>query len=209
MVGVPRPFAHLPLVLIILAAASSTMRAQELKDRQLIPAYDFGTVQMPVEIVSIKLNGKDLVPGEKIQGNDEWLRGVSFTIKNITDQPLAYVNIGFEFPLPNGFVVYVLPYGVDFSHGEPRRAASPPAIQPGETIDLVLTDKRYQSFLHVLAQANAPSNFDTASFYVERVSFENNPDVIWQRGYLKKRHPTELGRFDQIGRYVLPDKPRR
>jgi hypothetical protein len=159
---------------------------------------------MPVEIVSTRLNGNEILPGDKIQGNDEWLRGVSFTLKNISDKPIAYVNIGIEFPLPNGFVMYSLPYGVNLSRDEPRRESSPPPLQPGQTVDLVLTEKRYQSFLYVLAQANAPSSFDIAPYYVDTVCFENQPDVIWQGGFLKRRNPTEIGRFDVIGRYVLP-----
>jgi hypothetical protein len=206
MVSIPRPLAHLALVLSLIATASISIHAQELRDRQLIPAYDFATIQMPVDIVSIKLNGKDLRPGEKIQGNDRWLRGVSFTVKNISDQAIAYVNIGLKFPLPNGFVVYALNYGVDLYHADSRRESSPPPIEPGQTLELVLTDERYKSFLYVLDQANAPSSFDTASYYVEMVCFENQPDVIWQGGFLKRRHPTEILRFDIIERYVLPNK---
>jgi hypothetical protein len=208
MVGILRPFAHLALVLSIVAAASISIQAQEGSERQLIPAYDFATIQMPVEIVSIRLNGKDILPGEKIKGNDKWLQGVSFTLKNISDQPIAYVNIGFKFPLPaqNGFiVVIVLTYGSDLSHGEPRTEFSPPALQPGQTLDLVLTKDRYETFLHVLAQGNASSSFDTAPYYIERVCFENQPDVIWQGGFLKRRNATDIGRFDVIERYVLPN----
>src|SRR5215207_4963526 len=153
MSGILRPFVHLALMLSVLAAASSSISAQEIRDRQLVPAFDFTTIQMPVEIVSIRLNGNEIRPGDKIQGNDEWLRGVSFTLKNISDQPIAYVNIGIKFPLPNGFVVYSLPYGIDLSRDEPRGASSPPPLQPDQSVDLVLTKERYQSFLYVLAQA--------------------------------------------------------
>ena len=209
MVGIPRPFVHLALVLSVLAASSSSISAQEIiRDRQLVPAFDFSTIQMPVEIVSIKLNGNEIRPGDKIQGNDEWLRGVSFTLKNISDQPIAYVNIGIKFPLPNGFVVYSLPYGVNLSVDEPRRESSPSTLRPGQSVDLVLTKERYKSFLYVLGQAGAPSSFDTASYYVETVSFDNQPDIIWQHGFLKRRHPSEIGRFDVIERYVLPGKQR-
>lgn len=198
---------HVALVLCMVTAPSLTIRAQELKDRQLVPAYDFGTIQMPVEIVSIKLNGKELRPGENITGNDDWLRGVSFTLKNIGDQPIAYVNIGFEFRMANGLLVYVLPYGVDLSRGIRRIASSQPAIQPGQTVNLELTNYRYQSFLHVLAQARAANNgasinLETASYYIERVSFENQPDMLWQGGFLKKRNSAEFDKFDLIGRYV-------
>ena len=199
-------FAHFVVVLSILAAVSFSTHAQEIKDRQLTPAYDFSAIQMPVEIVAIRLNGKEIVPGEKIQGNDEWLRGISFTLKNISDQPIAYVNIGIKFSRPERFVVYSLAYGVDFARGEPRRESSPPAIQPGQTIDLVLTRQRYESFLNVLAQAGFPSSFETAGYYVDTVSFEDQPDIVWQFGYLKRRHPTEIGRFDRFERYVLRGK---
>ena len=207
MVDIRRPFAHLALGLSILTAASLSTQAQDIKERQLTPAYDVATIQMPVEIVSIRLNGKDVQPGEKIKGNDNWLRGVSFTLKNISDQPITYVNIGFKFPLPNGFVVVaVLNSGIDCYHGEITRHPSPPAMQPGQTMDLVLTKERYDSFLYVLAQAEAPSSFETAPYFVNRVCFENQPNVIWEGGFLKRRNPAEVGRFDAFERYVLPIK---
>jgi hypothetical protein len=213
----PRTLARLAIVLSILAAASLSTRAQELqtkesqaqelKARQITWVYDISTIQMPVEIVSIKLNGKDIVPGEKIQGDENWLKGISFTLKNISDQPISYVNVSFKFPLPNGFVsVGVLNYGLNTSHGEIRRGPLPAPIQPGQTQELVLTKDRWTSFLHVLAQANAPRDFETAPFYVERVCFEGQPDVIWQAGWLRRRHAVEPGRFDTMQKYFLPVK---
>ena len=206
MVGIPRPFGDLVLVLLILAAASLSILAQETRDRELRPAFDFTKIQMPVEIVSVRLNGKDVLPGEKIKGNDDWLQGVSFTLKNISDKPIAYVDIGLRFPQPNGFVVYSLNYGVDLSRGETRRESSPPAIQPGQSLELALTKERYQVFLNILAQGGASSSFDTAAFYIERVCFENEPDVIWEGGNLKGRDPNQIGKFNVIGRYILPIK---
>ena len=211
MIKLPRPFVDFVLLLTIVAAASLTIRAQELRDRQLIQPTGVGTVQTPVEIVSITLNGKEVRPGEKITGDDNWLRGISFTLKNISDRPVAGVIVGLEFPMPSGFFMYALPYGVDMSHGDFRKESSPPPLQPGQTVDVVLTNYRYKSFLHVLEQARAsingaPINLDTTTYYVETVCFENQPDVIWQRGFLKKRHPTEPGRYDRMERYVLPNK---
>jgi hypothetical protein len=204
MTNIPRPFVHLALALSFLATASSSIWAQEIRERQLVPAFDFTTIQMPVQIVSVRLNGNEIRAGEKVKGNDEWLRGVSFTLNNISDKPIAYVNIGFKFPMPNGFVVYSLHYGVDLARSETRRESSAPAIQPGQSLDLVLTNHRYESFLYVLAQAGVSSSFDTAPYYVDTVCFENQPDVIWQGGFLKRRNPTEIGRFDVIEKYVLP-----
>ena len=195
------------LTLSLLVLAFVSIQAQEIRERQITPADDLATMQSPVEIVSITLNGKEISPGEKIEGNDNWLQGIAFTVKNVSDQPVSYVNLGFKFPLPNGFVVVcVLNYGPDTSRGAVGRTPSQPVIQPGQTIDLVLTKDRYKMFQHVLAQANAPSSFDTAPYFIERVSFEDQPDIVWQHGYLCRRHPSEFGRFDAFEKYVLPVK---
>lgn len=208
MVGILRRCAYGAFVFLIFAVSSGSILAQEIKDRELRSAFDFTGIQMPIEIVSIRVNGKKVAPGEKIKGNDDWLKGLSFTLKNVSDKPIAYVDIGLKFPQPKGFVVYSLNYGVDLSRGTPRRESSPPAIQPGESLDLVLTKERYQVFLNILAQGGASSSFDIAPYYVHKVCFDNEPDVIWESGNLKRRDPNQIGKFDVIERYVLPIKER-
>lgn len=191
---------------VFLVAACVSTSAQQVRDRQLQPAFDFTKVQMPVEILSIKLHGREVQPGEKIKGDDDWLRGLSFTLKNISDKPVAYIDIGLLFPQPKGVVVYSLNYGVDFPRGDRRGESSPPAIEPGETVDLVLTKDRYKVFQRILAQGGAASSFDTAKYYIGRISFENEPDVIWESGNLKHRDPNQPTEFYVIGRYALPAK---
>ncbi len=201
----PRTLAQVAVILTIVTAASFSTEAQELKDRQLTWAYDYSTVQMPIEILSIILNGNEIRPGEKIKGDENWLKGLTFKIKNISDEPISYLNVHFAFQMPNGFVsASAMRYGIN--HGEIRRGPPPPSIQPGETKELVLTKENYDSFLYVLAQAKVSSDFDTAPFYIERVCFENQPDVIWRGGYLMRRHAVEYNRFDRMQKYFLPVK---
>ena len=198
-------FASAVLFFSIAASASG----QELRDRELRPAIDFTTIEMPVEIVSIKLNGKDVAPGEKVKGDDDWLKGVSFTLKNISDKPIAYIAVALRFEPPNGparLVVFILSCGVDYSLGVPRSGSSPLPIQPGQTVDLVLTDEHYSNFLHILSLGGMPRSFDVVPYYVDRISFEDDPDIIWQGGYLKRKNPAGIGRFDIVERYKLPTK---
>lgn len=188
----------------LLAAASGPARAQQVRDRELSPAFDFNKIQMPVEIVSVKLNGEEVRPGEKIRGDDDWLRGLSFTLKNVSDKPLAYVAVGLRFPRPEGYVAYILNYGVDLSRGERRKDSSPPAIQPGATVDLILTKEKYPGFLRILDKGEAPKSFDAAPYYVDRICFEGEPDVIWAAGMLKRRDPNRPTEFTSFERYALP-----
>lgn len=205
MIGLPRPFAHGAFVLLLLAATSGSTLTQEMRDRELSPVADFAMVQAPVAILSVKLNDKEIQPGEKIKGNDDWLRGVSFTLKNISDKPITFVNVGLRFPTRDGIVVYSLAYGVNYSHGTHRTESSPPAIQPGQSFDLVLTKERYESFLYVMAQGK-PTSLDEATYYIMSACFENEPDVLWEGGFLKRRDPHQFSKFDIVERYVLPIK---
>jgi hypothetical protein len=204
MSGILRSLTLGAFLFVLLVAASGSTSAQQIRDRHLQPAFDLANIQMPVEILSIKLDGKDVRTGEKIAGDDYWLRGLSFTLKNVSDKPIAYIDIGLRFPQPKGFVSYSLNYGVDSSRGETRRAASPPAIQPGETVDLVLTKERYPVFQRILALGGASSSFDAATYYIGRISFEDEPDIIWEGGNLKRRDPNQTTPFHVIQRYVLP-----
>ena len=199
----PRTLAQVAVILTIVTATSFLTRAQELKDRQLTWAYDYSTVQMPIEILSMTLKGNEIRPGEKIKGDENWLKGLTFKIKNISDQPISYLSVHFKFPMPNGFVsAAALDYGIRESHIR----KGPPSIKPGETKELVFTKENYDSFLYVLGQAKVSSDFDTAPFYIERVCFENQPDVIWQAGWLMRRHGVEYNRFDRMQKYFLPVK---
>jgi hypothetical protein len=203
MKNILRGFALSAIVLLMLATSAQTF-AQQVRSRSLAPAFEFTNIQMPIEIVSIKLNGKEVQPGEKIEADDDWLLGLSFTLKNISDKPIAFIEIGLRFPQPNGFVVYSLNYGVDFSRGEPRREGSPPAIEPGETFNLALSKEKYPGFQRILALGGASKSFDSVPYHIARICFEGESDIIWEGGNLKRRDPNEFTKFNVIERYALP-----
>lgn len=196
----------LACVCLTVVASSKFITAQVLRERELKPEYGFGFVEMPVELVSIQLKGKQIQPGEKIMGDDDWLHGLAFTVKNVSDKPIAYVSIALKFLRPDGFLIYSLAYGVDFSRGAARTSSSPRVIAPGETFDSVLTGDNYKSFLFVLEQSKTERNFDLASYFISRVCFENEPDIIWEGGFLKRRDPNNVNNFKILERYMLPVK---
>jgi hypothetical protein len=201
-----RRYRFLSALVITVFAIFASVSAQELRDRELKPAFDFTTIQMPVEIVSIRLNGKAIQPGQKIRGDDDWLQGLSFTLKNISDKAIAYVAVSLRFTKPRRAVGFTLSYGVDRSRGEPRQAWSPPSLQPGQRVDLTLTKERYPNFLYILSFGGDMPSLDVVPYLIERVSFDDDPDVIWEGGYLKRRNPASIGKFHIIERYVLAVK---
>lgn len=199
-------FAQTVFACLFLTAGSESVLAQQIRDRELQPAFDFSTIEMPVEIVSIRLNGKEIQPGEKIKGDDDWLQGVSFTVNNVSNKPISYVSLGLKFPRPEGFVVYILSYGIDVSRGTHGREVFAPAIQSGESRELKLTKENYPFFLSLLARGGASRSFTVAPYYVAKVFFENEFEVFWEGGFLKKRDPANFHNFKIVERYVLPKK---
>jgi hypothetical protein len=198
-----RRFSYLAGMVFILTT-SQLVITQELKDRELRPAFDFRLIQMPVEIVSMKVTGKEIQAGEKISGNDDWLRGLSFTLKNISDKPISFISMGLRVDRPTRILVYNLDFGFDPSSGAYKSESAPQIIAPGESVDLVLTKDKYAVFLKMLQWAEFSRSFDVAQYYVGRVRFENEPDVIWEGGNLKRRDPNSSSKFDVIEKYLLP-----
>jgi hypothetical protein len=205
MVVMLKRFPCLIAVCLIAVAFGSTL-AQQVRDRELVLLYSYSPAQMPIEIVSTKLKDQEFRPGEKIKGDDNWLHGLSFRIKNVSDKPLAYVEFMIEFKRANRVVGYSLHYGVDTERGERRTEQSPPAVQPGETLDLALTKENYTSFLYVLEQGEIPRDFDTASYFLAKICFENEPDLMWTGGNIRRRDPNTPYKFNTVGPYVLPAK---
>lgn len=213
MMEIKRAFSRLALLSLILAAASLSAFAQGevLKDREVRPAFDFSLIQMPVEIVSIKLKGKAIEPGEKIQADDDWLRGLSFTLKNVSDKPISYVEIGLRFPHaadPRDFTTYLLKYGQEDS---PRRNAGPQIasvrpIQPGETIAIALSVDKYPFFQHMMSSTGVSSSVEEAAYFIDRIFFSDEPDLMWRGGKLLRRDPSDINKFNVIERYTLPAK---
>ena len=117
------------------------------------------------------------------------------------------VGLRFDPPSRSGrVIVLTLSYGVDYSRGLTRDNASPPPIQPNQTVDLVLTEERYPNFLQMLSSAELPRSFEVFPYQVQRVCFDDDPNTIWERGYLKRKNPAFPARFDIIERYKLPAK---
>lgn len=212
MTKILRALINCALAFLITATASLSALAQEsVKDRELQPAFDFTLIQMPVEIVSIKLGGKAIGPGGKIQAGDDWMRGVSFTLKNISDKPISYVGIGLRFPHAadaRDFTTYLLSYGQE---GSPRRSFTPQIatvrpIQPGETREIVLSDDKYPVFQNMMSSTGVAPGVEVAHYFIDRIFFEGEPDVMWRGGKLLRRDPTDIDKFNVIGRYTLPAK---
>jgi hypothetical protein len=198
--------AAILLVAVTCAAASARQSSQRVIGQALVET----SRQSPVVVVAVKVKGEPVVPGRPFAAGDDWLLGLTFRLKNVSDRPISYVEIGLRFPAAAGHkaesVHIVGPVAYGCYPGYPCRpdvSGSSKEILPGETRDVGLRGP--ESLMAALSQVGALLPVQSAEYDIDSVLFD--ADTRWSRGLLFRRDPSEPNTFRMAGKYVLPEKP--
>ena len=201
-----KSLAQLLTSLLIILCFSFAAFAQYGSDRVLKP-IEVGI--SPVDIIGIKVKGKTIEPNRSFLAEDDWLNGLTFTIKNVSDKSISYVDVELYFPTPSGsrveYALFELRYG--FEPVVPNRSSAvnkPKSLLPGETLDLSLSEAEVQGVVSILlAHAGISNNVENITYCVGKVFFEDDEDTMWRRGRLLRRDSNNLMRFNVREKYVL------
>ena len=207
---------HLVSAILLGALACAAVTARQSGQRVVSQAPAEAGRQSPVEIVAVKVKGETILPGRPFAADDDWLLGLTFRLKNVSDRPISYVEISLLFPAAAragaepgrkvGPMVGPVAYGC--YPGFPCRpdiTGSSNEILPGETRDVGLRGTS-ESFMAVLAHVGASLPVQSAEYDVDSVLFD--ADTRWSRGLIFKRDPSEPKTFRMAGKYESPKKPR-
>ena len=167
--------------------------------------------QLPVEVVAVKVKGEPVLPGRPFAADDDWLFGLTFRLKNVSDRPISYVEVSLQFQSAVGHQAksgrMVGPVANGCYPGFPCRpdiTGSSNEILPGETRDVGLRPSP-ESLMSGLAQLGVSMPIRSAEYDVDSVLFD--ADTKWSRGLLFRRDPSEPNTFRMEGKCVLPKKP--
>jgi hypothetical protein len=184
---------------------------QQAKDRVLVQLPFEPGRQAPVEIITIEVKGHVVEPGRKFSSGEDWLRGLSFTLKNISDKPVSYIEVDLRFSAPAGSQAENV--GFDLTYGYLRVTPDladdlsvPKSLMPGETLRLEMSEGDYRNLTGLLAHAGQSGEVETVKFELGAVRFENEPDAMWRLGYLLRRDANNPMKFNVSERYTLPKK---
>jgi hypothetical protein len=199
-------------VLLIGALACVHAHAGQAGQREVRQTPSEPGSQSPVEIVSVRVKGQTVEPGRRFEGGDDWLAGLVLRVKNVSDVPIAYVEVRLRFPTPAGDkregvgLIGLMSYGCCPGYPcKPDAAGSSKEIMPGQTQDIELTGEAYGRLLSALAQVGARTPVESAEYEIDTVIFD--ADTRWSRGFLLKRDPASPNTFRTASRYALPKKP--
>lgn len=155
------------------------------------------------EIVRLKVKGVPVEFDRKITADDDWLKGLTVTVKNTSLKPITYLEVELELfgkedeasgRLP---VVYPLSYGT--YTGNTPAPDGPPAsevIEPGGLADITLTDEVYASLLMTLSASGYPVTMKHVQLTVTDVIFADGSR--WYKGMTLRRDPANPAKWLKV-----------
>jgi hypothetical protein len=166
----------------------------------------------PVEIVDTKVKGGTVKPKQEFDGDSDWLNGMIVKVKNVSDKPVAYVSVlvtayyerdGRRTKQRDGMDVQA---AIELNYGaQPPRpgAPAPPyraPLQPGDSIDLTLTERSRDQLYALLSQDNASTDIALLTVRVYEVFFVGDSETKWTTGRVLRRAPDDPMRWIPVER---------
>src|SRR5687767_9518115 len=183
--------ARLAAAILLCALACAEGQARQTGRRVIRQAAVEAGRQSPVEVVSVSVGGRAVEPGRPFAAGDDWLLGLTFTVKNVSDRPVSFVDISLRLPTAAGnkhsSTSFVGPVRYGCWPGFPcytDAAGSSAEILPGETRDVAVRIVP-KGFAALLARLGAATPVESAEYDIDAVFFD--ADTRWSRGLLFRR----------------------
>lgn len=140
----------------------------------------------PVEITAIKSKAGVIKPGMKFSSDEDWIQGLTISVRNKSEKPITHISLRILFPRPEGQqdlldFVDSLNYGESPMPYEDGRVPLNPAkaIEPGESVELKLSDEDY-SALKTLLKDSGFTSINRVKVGVKALGFSDG--TLWMAG---------------------------
>ncbi|MEO7971150.1 MAG: hypothetical protein ABI698_07620 [bacterium] len=144
----------------------------------------------PVEIIVVRTKKINRRFGEKFKDDDEWVQGLSVTVKNISSKNATYINVHVSFERPEESEAAAEPtlvHSLVFGTKSPPTGKPLQVLAPSTTIDISLPDHTYAALKGALKKVGYPASIEHVELYLTEVLFEDG--TMWADGYLFRRDP--------------------
>ncbi len=151
----------------------------------------------PLRIKAIKGKKGDVNISKKFLDDDDWLKGLSFSLENISEKTITYIGLELEFPRSDDVppLVFPLIYGQGLLPDTETTVNSPP-IKPGEEVVLSLSPTIYTELKQSLDQEKYSKSIKHAVIDLRTVIFDDG--IMWRAGRLMKRDPNDSRRWISV-----------
>jgi hypothetical protein len=150
----------------------------------------------PVEIVGLRIDGKvaELSEGVKVEPQTEWLKGLSWRIKNRSNKNILSIDLYVMFPdtQANG-PIFVCPmhYGNDPKATAGSESVEP--LKPGDTAHFAISNDIYAGIKRHLESRMSLAEVNHVRVRPELIVFDD--DTAWSMGQEMHRDPDKPSRW--------------
>lgn len=174
--------------------------AGQRRERIVVLKHDFDP---PVKIKAVRLDGKPIKTDEKFLADDDWLEGLSVSVKNETAKAIVSIGVDVLFLRPEEQAkeppyVYKLGYGPDpflLKPGEEYQTNLPPT-PPGEMVAMFIPADHYNDIKSSLSELGYPSPHKGIEIRIASIGFSDG--TFWHSGSYYRRDPTTPSGWKEI-----------
>jgi hypothetical protein len=128
----------------------------------------------PVKIVAVKLRGGEQIqPGVPFPAVDDWMRGLTLTVTNVSKKPVCFLHIQVHLPRPDDDSGTAINDALMLSCKR-FSVPTPSPLMPGSSLDLMLTDSDYIAHEALLERNGYPPSVSDVELKVLEVEFFEN-----------------------------------
>ena len=187
--------------IIVLVALTSTIGFSQREERSIDKV---SSRFEPVQVVKLKFKEKPVEFGQALMDDDDdWFKGQTVTIKNVTDQAIARIELQLTFPREEQPYVVFMHYGKDPAE---RDAAAVKQVLPDETVDIKLNELNVPVIQRTLRRLGYPQKIGRAQIQVRSVTFADGS--MWSGDLMLYPDPAQPTRKINPRRIDVPFKAR-
>jgi hypothetical protein len=167
------------------ASAQAPDAKGETRDRELKIS---ATSNEPLEIFNLRIGDQPIVFDEKFRAGDEWVKELTFDVRNVSDRTITYFAFGVIIPSNNPKTA---PGSAPmFSYGANTRFPDVPAtvrMAPGDTVHVTYSEDLYKMFQSMCRHLEV-SVVTEITLRMEGAMIDD--DTLWSLGKLLRRNPS-------------------
>lgn len=161
----------------------------------------------PIKILKLRTKDKAIELGKKFSEEDDWLKGLTVTVENVSNKLISRIELNLSFPRPEGSSEEIPTYTVRMIYGrEPSDTSEAEAqkqVLPGESVDVKLLEVNLPFIKEDLEKLGYPEKITRAQIMVDTVTFSDG--AMW--GGDEMLYPDPTNPKEKINpKFPLPKK---
>ena len=182
--GIAQTFLPI-LALIALTNSGFGQTRERLLDWHPLPAHVDNrlngqpTEWEPIQLLEISVQGRAITCGQPFIADDDWLRGLTFKIKNLSGKTIKLVRIYFIVPeakFKDSALGFSIEYGKETIDGV-KLVYGSERLQPGAEAELIFGITAYNHYRDLLAKEGSSPDFTKVFIGMTYVRFDDG--MVW------------------------------